>query len=116
VRDAIERRGCRELLGLRHPEDLLAVHRPDQVGMVLMDVLLDVRDQLVVRLASHGRAARAIDSSSHAREPVERLARRCLLGVFLRPAGADARLLAVDHRGAGERAVVRRPRHVEDAV
>src|SRR5215213_4262301 len=54
--------------------------------------------------------------SRRAGETVERLARRCLLGVFLRAAGADARFLPVDHGGAGERAVMRRPRYVEDAV
>src|SRR5437763_8548928 len=53
------------LLGLGHPQDLLARHRPDHVRMVALDVLLDVRDQLVVALAADGLAARTVDFLSH---------------------------------------------------
>src|SRR5437868_10355466 len=50
------------------------------------------------------------------RRAVERLLRGCLLGGLLRAAGADTRLLAVYHRGAGERPVVRRALHLEHGV
>ncbi len=49
-------------------------------------------------------------------EAVERLARGVLLGSLLRAAAADPRLASVDHGGAGEDAVVRRPLHVEHVV
>src|SRR4051812_28160826 len=53
------------LLGLGHPQDLVARHRPDHVRMVALDVLLDVRDQLVVGLAADGLTARAVDFLGH---------------------------------------------------
>src|SRR3954454_21662820 len=95
------------LLGLGHPQDLFARHRPDLVWMVALDVLLDVRDQLVVALAADGLTARAVDFLGHgvllvaelrmlrrAGETVERLLGGRLLGGFLRPARAHAGLLA----------------------
>ena len=88
---------------------------------------LDVRDQLVVALATDGLAARAIDFLGHRSsssrsgilrggEAVERLrprpARRpSSSGPCRRPTS-----LAVDHRRARERAVVRRPLDVEHGV
>src|SRR6188508_1533386 len=85
-------------LGLGHPQDLLAGHRPDHLGMAVLDVLLDVRDQLVVALTAHGLAARAVDflghrsSSSRSREsyaPARRssawLAAACSAAFFERP-------------------------------
>src|SRR6185437_539319 len=52
-------------LGLGHPQDLVTRHAPDHVGMVFLDVLLDVRDQLVIGLAAQGLAARAVDFLGH---------------------------------------------------
>ena len=49
-------------------------------------------------------------------ECLERLARRFLLGILLRPPTAGTDLLAVDQRGAREAAVVRRPFGLEHRV
>src|SRR5438477_845730 len=117
-----------DLLRLRHAEDLLTRHGSDHVRMLVLDVLLDVADQLVVRLAADRLAARAIDLLRHSSllldaerlrgggEPVERLLRGYLPAGLLRAAGADTRRLAVYHRGAGERPVVRRALHLEHGV
>ena len=49
----------------RHAEDLLAGHRSHLLGMLVLDVRLDVRDELVVRLATHGLSARTVDQLRH---------------------------------------------------
>src|SRR6266480_2552034 len=54
-----------ELFGLGHAQDLLARHGSDHVRMLVLDVLLDVADDLVVRLAADRLAARAIDLHRH---------------------------------------------------
>src|SRR2546423_14809525 len=54
-----------DLFRLSHPQDLLARHGSDHVRMLVLDVLLDVADELVVGLAAHGLAARAVDLHRH---------------------------------------------------
>lgn len=46
---------------LGHPQNLLPRVLPDQVRVIGLDVLLDVRDELVVGLAFDVRAAGAVD-------------------------------------------------------
>src|SRR5206468_8392611 len=109
-------------------------------GMLLLDVLLDVGDELILALAAHGLATWAVDLHGHAvllswirrRDPTQRcwkqgpfqlqrqlrqrLPRGLLLGRLLRGPFPHARLLTVDHRGAGERTVMRRAFDLENGV
>src|SRR6476619_4232544 len=91
-------------LRLGHPQDLLARHRPDLFGVVALDVLLDVRDELVVGLAANGLPAGTVDflghgsSSSRSREsyavPMSRssacCAAACSAAFFERPVPTPA--------------------------
>src|SRR5262249_35293367 len=62
-------RGCRvepPVLGLaRHSQDLVSRHRSDHVGVLVLDVRLDVRDELVVGVAADGLSARTVDLLRH---------------------------------------------------
>ena len=53
-----------------HREDLVPRHLAGHLGMILADMGLDARDQLVVGLAAHGVTAFAVDDLRHRFLPV----------------------------------------------
>src|SRR5439155_5216618 len=48
-----------------HREDVVARHLPDQLGMRLADVALDLLNELVVAVGAHDLAAFAVDDLRH---------------------------------------------------
>jgi hypothetical protein len=57
---------------LRHPKDVFARHLTDHLRMILPNVRLDARDQLVVGFAAHRLATFAVDYFRHVSPFVER--------------------------------------------
>jgi hypothetical protein len=56
---------CAASVVVSHLKDLLATHLPDQLGMVVVNVLLYVRNKLVIGLALNVRSALAMNDLCH---------------------------------------------------
>jgi hypothetical protein len=54
-----------QLCLLGHPEDVVPRHLTDHLGMILPNVRLNARDQLVVGFAAHRVATLAVDYFRH---------------------------------------------------
>src|SRR5919197_2978871 len=77
----------------RHSQNLVARHRPDHVRVLVPNVCLDVRHELVVAVAAHDLTARTVDLFRHVAPFVVDL-HRCYAASSSTPSAASASLAA----------------------